>query len=179
MGGVFICTDLNWGGKCGYAVQPLDTCINLGSDWKAKISSFGPDLCTRCLAYGYIFCSFTLDLSAHSVLLSAGRVGAQCRACRRTVASISCRFGRSTIPAMPREGCIPSTRGTTKLGASSASTAAEQRLSRRIGVEVALELSSALFALASTLSLLLGSSCEGYYLYAHGTYWIHYLRVLL
>lgn len=51
VGGVFICTDINWGGTCGYAVQPLNTCIVLGSDWKDKISSFGPDKCTECRAW--------------------------------------------------------------------------------------------------------------------------------
>lgn len=48
IGGVYICENINWGGKCGYAVQPLNTCIKLGSDWKDKISSFGPDQCTQC-----------------------------------------------------------------------------------------------------------------------------------
>ncbi|KAL5521459.1 hypothetical protein ACEPAF_2207 [Sanghuangporus sanghuang] len=50
-GGVFICTELNWGGTCGYAVQPLNECIPLGSDWDKQISSFGPDPCTICFAY--------------------------------------------------------------------------------------------------------------------------------
>lgn len=49
VGGVYICEDINWGGKCGYAVQPLDTCIKLGGDWNRKISSFGPDPCTYCI----------------------------------------------------------------------------------------------------------------------------------
>ena len=35
-------------GTCGYAVQPLNTCIMLGDDWKNKISSFGPDPCQVC-----------------------------------------------------------------------------------------------------------------------------------
>lgn len=48
VGGVYICDDVHWGGKCGYAVQPLYTCIKLGSDWNKKISSFGPDPCTFC-----------------------------------------------------------------------------------------------------------------------------------
>ena len=47
-GGVELCTDINWGGTCGYAVQPLNTCIILGDDWKNKISSFGPDPCQVC-----------------------------------------------------------------------------------------------------------------------------------
>ena len=48
VGGVYICDGTDWTGKCGYAVQPLDTCIVLGSDWKKKIASFGPDQCTIC-----------------------------------------------------------------------------------------------------------------------------------
>ncbi|KAL5498849.1 hypothetical protein ACEPAH_2204 [Sanghuangporus vaninii] len=54
-GGVFICTDLNWGGTCGYAVQPLDECILLGSDWDKQISSFGPDPCTICFGVSFSF----------------------------------------------------------------------------------------------------------------------------
>ncbi|KAI5116313.1 hypothetical protein M0805_005521 [Coniferiporia weirii] len=48
IGGVYICTDINWGGTCGYAVQPINECIVLGSDWAYKISSFGPDKGTTC-----------------------------------------------------------------------------------------------------------------------------------
>ncbi|KAI5120972.1 hypothetical protein M0805_006644 [Coniferiporia weirii] len=57
VGGVFICTDINWGGTCGYAVQPIDECIILGSDWAYKISSFGPDECTTCFAYSQPSCA--------------------------------------------------------------------------------------------------------------------------
>jgi hypothetical protein len=32
-GGVYICTDVNWGGTCGYQVQPLNTCIHLDFPW--------------------------------------------------------------------------------------------------------------------------------------------------
>lgn len=53
-GGVYICTDVGWGGRCGYAVQPVHKCIVLGSDWSNQISSFGPDQCTSCLAYTYV-----------------------------------------------------------------------------------------------------------------------------
>ncbi|KAL5498848.1 hypothetical protein ACEPAH_2203 [Sanghuangporus vaninii] len=53
-GGVYICTDINWGGTCGYAVQPLDECIRLGPDWDGKISSFGPDPCTACVGYAFV-----------------------------------------------------------------------------------------------------------------------------
>ncbi|RPD53470.1 hypothetical protein L226DRAFT_614791 [Lentinus tigrinus ALCF2SS1-7] len=58
IGGVYICSGTNWGGECGYAVQPLDTCIVLGSDWKNKIASFGPDSCTMCFAYKTDNCAF-------------------------------------------------------------------------------------------------------------------------
>ncbi|KAI0703421.1 hypothetical protein BC835DRAFT_1023757 [Cytidiella melzeri] len=51
VGGVYICTDINWGGTCGYAVQAINQCIVLGSDWNKQISSFGPDECTICYAY--------------------------------------------------------------------------------------------------------------------------------
>ncbi|KAJ7199030.1 hypothetical protein GGX14DRAFT_373442, partial [Mycena pura] len=47
-GGVFICTDINWGGTCGYAVQPLDVCIFLTAPWFRTISSFGPDPGATC-----------------------------------------------------------------------------------------------------------------------------------
>lgn len=30
---VYICTDINWGGTCGYKVQPLTECIVLTSPW--------------------------------------------------------------------------------------------------------------------------------------------------
>jgi hypothetical protein len=32
-GGVYICTDVDWQGTCGYAVQPLNTCIHLDFPW--------------------------------------------------------------------------------------------------------------------------------------------------
>ncbi|KAJ7213493.1 hypothetical protein GGX14DRAFT_445308, partial [Mycena pura] len=47
-GGVFVCTDINWGGTCGYAVQPLQTCIVLAAPWLNAISSFGPDPGATC-----------------------------------------------------------------------------------------------------------------------------------
>ncbi|KAJ7218813.1 hypothetical protein C8J57DRAFT_1537328 [Mycena rebaudengoi] len=56
-GGVFICDELNWGGRCGYAVQPLDVCIQLGSDWTFQISSFRPDDGATCYAYSKNSCS--------------------------------------------------------------------------------------------------------------------------
>lgn len=49
VGGVYICTDVQWHGKCGYAVQPLNECIYLTSPWYKTISSFGPDPGTECL----------------------------------------------------------------------------------------------------------------------------------
>ncbi|KAE9410239.1 hypothetical protein BT96DRAFT_931039 [Gymnopus androsaceus JB14] len=49
-GGVYICTDINWGGECGYAVQALDACISLTSPWYDTISSFGPDSGAVCYA---------------------------------------------------------------------------------------------------------------------------------
>ncbi|KAJ7118539.1 hypothetical protein C8R43DRAFT_1112561 [Mycena crocata] len=55
-GGVKICTDINWGGTCGYAVQPLNTCIVLTSPWYHAISSFGPDHGAACFAYSQNNC---------------------------------------------------------------------------------------------------------------------------
>ncbi|KAJ7190654.1 hypothetical protein GGX14DRAFT_701775 [Mycena pura] len=55
-GGVFICTDINWGGTCGYAVQPLDVCIFLTAPWYRAISSFGPDPGATCFAYSQNSC---------------------------------------------------------------------------------------------------------------------------
>ncbi|KAF3941978.1 hypothetical protein ABW19_dt0209261 [Dactylella cylindrospora] len=49
VGGIYICTDINWGGTCGYKVQPLNTCIHLDSPWAYSISSFGPDHGTACV----------------------------------------------------------------------------------------------------------------------------------
>ncbi|OHE96103.1 hypothetical protein CORC01_08640 [Colletotrichum orchidophilum] len=43
VGGIYICTDFNWGGTCGYKVQPLGVCIVLTSPWLNSISSIGPD----------------------------------------------------------------------------------------------------------------------------------------
>ncbi|KAF8662054.1 hypothetical protein AX16_001239 [Volvariella volvacea WC 439] len=57
VGGVYICEHLNWGAPCGYAVQPIGQCIVLGSDWKNKISSFGPDPGTICFGYSQNSCS--------------------------------------------------------------------------------------------------------------------------
>ncbi|OHE96102.1 hypothetical protein CORC01_08639 [Colletotrichum orchidophilum] len=42
-GGVFITTDIGWGGTTGYAKQPYDLCIVLTSPWYHTISSIGPD----------------------------------------------------------------------------------------------------------------------------------------
>ncbi|KAI0346651.1 hypothetical protein BDW22DRAFT_789867 [Trametopsis cervina] len=56
VGGVYICSDVNWKGQCGYAVQQIGQCIRLGSDWNKKISSFGPDACTSCFATIYADC---------------------------------------------------------------------------------------------------------------------------
>ncbi|KAJ7703451.1 hypothetical protein B0H16DRAFT_1638706 [Mycena metata] len=50
-GGVFICTDLDWKGKCGYSVPPLNDCVLLASPWLDAISSFGPDPGSTCFAF--------------------------------------------------------------------------------------------------------------------------------
>ncbi|KAJ7306207.1 hypothetical protein DFH08DRAFT_824863 [Mycena albidolilacea] len=56
-GGVFICTDINFGGTCGFAVQQLGQCIVLTSPWYQTISSFGPDPGATCFAYSQNSCS--------------------------------------------------------------------------------------------------------------------------
>ncbi|EAU36832.1 predicted protein [Aspergillus terreus NIH2624] len=38
-GGVYICTDINWGGNCGFAKQPWDQCIQLDSPWDYNCGS--------------------------------------------------------------------------------------------------------------------------------------------
>ncbi|KAK6535511.1 hypothetical protein TWF694_001966 [Orbilia ellipsospora] len=43
LGGIYICTDANWYGTCGYAVQPLGVCIVLTDPYYHSISSMGPD----------------------------------------------------------------------------------------------------------------------------------------
>ncbi|CAK5267238.1 unnamed protein product [Mycena citricolor] len=56
-GGVFICTNINFSGTCGYAVQPLGVCITLTSPWYRTISSFGPDPGATCFAYSQNSCA--------------------------------------------------------------------------------------------------------------------------
>ncbi|KAG2417813.1 hypothetical protein HFD88_000912 [Aspergillus terreus] len=53
-GGVYICTDINWGGNCGFAKQPWDQCIQLDSPWWHSISSIGPDEYNAIVAYEYV-----------------------------------------------------------------------------------------------------------------------------
>ncbi|KAK6338198.1 hypothetical protein TWF730_002272 [Orbilia blumenaviensis] len=50
-GGIFITTDIYWGGTRGYKVQPFNTCIVLTAPWLYTISSFGPDQGTKCIFY--------------------------------------------------------------------------------------------------------------------------------
>ncbi|EJD37320.1 hypothetical protein AURDEDRAFT_173594 [Auricularia subglabra TFB-10046 SS5] len=56
--GIYICRDINWGEPCGYAQQPLNTCISLGADWWRKISSFGPDAGQKCYLYTSNRCKY-------------------------------------------------------------------------------------------------------------------------
>lgn len=58
VGGAFLCTDINWGGTCGHFTPALDQCVKLDAFWNKKVSSFGPDECTRCDAYGPDNCQF-------------------------------------------------------------------------------------------------------------------------
>ncbi|TAQ88274.1 hypothetical protein B7494_g3385 [Chlorociboria aeruginascens] len=53
-GGIFICTDIDWSGTCGYAKQPLGVCIVLTSPYKDTISSFGPDDGYAAVVYAFI-----------------------------------------------------------------------------------------------------------------------------
>ncbi|KAF2100439.1 hypothetical protein NA57DRAFT_54528 [Rhizodiscina lignyota] len=59
-GGIYICTDINWSGECGYKVQPLNTCIHLDDPWYHTISSFGPDQGTSCQMYSDKNCNFPI-----------------------------------------------------------------------------------------------------------------------
>ncbi|KAH8805250.1 hypothetical protein F5884DRAFT_754822 [Xylogone sp. PMI_703] len=43
VGGVFFCSDAGFQGDCGYAVQPLNTCIPITAPWDTDLSSIGPD----------------------------------------------------------------------------------------------------------------------------------------
>ncbi|KAJ7452264.1 hypothetical protein FB451DRAFT_1409418 [Mycena latifolia] len=56
-GGVYICTDINFSGTCGFAVQQLGQCIFLTSPWYQSISSFGPDPGATCFAYSQNSCN--------------------------------------------------------------------------------------------------------------------------
>lgn len=75
---MYICTDTDWKGRCGYAVQPLYQCITLGADWAYQISSFGPDVCTICTAFVCVFAyaaavaSLTQTFVQHAVLPDYG-----------------------------------------------------------------------------------------------------------
>jgi len=57
VGGIFICDQANWNGTCGFAVQPLKTCIVLGTDWNKKISSIGPDFGTVVVGFNATDCT--------------------------------------------------------------------------------------------------------------------------
>ncbi|KAH7316984.1 hypothetical protein B0I35DRAFT_461521, partial [Stachybotrys elegans] len=56
-GGVYICTNPNWGGQCGWAKQPWDQCIQLDAPWNDAISSIGPDEYNALVAYQYQNCN--------------------------------------------------------------------------------------------------------------------------
>ncbi|KAH8810664.1 hypothetical protein F5884DRAFT_854042 [Xylogone sp. PMI_703] len=43
VGGVFFASDIGFSGNTGYAVQLLDTCIDITAPWDITISSIGPD----------------------------------------------------------------------------------------------------------------------------------------
>lgn len=57
VGGIYLCTDINFSGTCGYKVQPLNTCIVLTSPYDLSISSFGPDKGTKCHLYSTHDCT--------------------------------------------------------------------------------------------------------------------------
>ncbi|KAK1768234.1 hypothetical protein QBC33DRAFT_619089 [Phialemonium atrogriseum] len=62
-GGVYICTDINWGGTCGYAKQPWNLCIQLDSPWYHTISSIGPDEYNAIVAYSDYSCGSSAQLA--------------------------------------------------------------------------------------------------------------------
>ncbi|KZV91921.1 hypothetical protein EXIGLDRAFT_769509 [Exidia glandulosa HHB12029] len=56
--GIYICTDVNWGGQCGYAQQPTNECISLQAPWWSAISSWGPDPGQKCYGYNSNLCKY-------------------------------------------------------------------------------------------------------------------------
>ncbi|KAJ6532313.1 hypothetical protein DFH09DRAFT_1326099 [Mycena vulgaris] len=56
-GGVLICTDINFIGTCGFAVQPFNTCISFTAPWYQSISNFGSDPGATCIAVAKITCN--------------------------------------------------------------------------------------------------------------------------
>ena len=92
LGGVFACTDINWAGKCMYTVYPLHQCVAIGSGWAGQISSFGPDQCTECIAYGYDSCPLIVYPSLIVAFLTGPRIARLVRAMTSS--------GSSSIPAM-------------------------------------------------------------------------------
>ncbi|KAF9885055.1 hypothetical protein FE257_000786 [Aspergillus nanangensis] len=65
-GGVYICTDINWGGTCGFAKQPWDVCIQLDSPWWHSITSIGPDEYNAIVAYEDYNCASSSTLTIWS-----------------------------------------------------------------------------------------------------------------
>ncbi|GJE96653.1 hypothetical protein PsYK624_128540 [Phanerochaete sordida] len=68
VGGAFLCTDINWSGTCGHFTPALGACVNLDSFWNKQVSSFGPDECTRCDAYGPTDCTFFIPGGSPSTI---------------------------------------------------------------------------------------------------------------
>jgi hypothetical protein len=43
LGGVYVCTQVNWRGICAYDVLPLHQCFDLAPMWAGEIAALGPD----------------------------------------------------------------------------------------------------------------------------------------
>ncbi|KAB2572406.1 hypothetical protein DBV05_g8942 [Lasiodiplodia theobromae] len=74
-GGIFITTDINWGGTTGYAIQPFDVCIRLDPPWYHTISSFGPDQGNAAVIYEDYDCNVlgpTINYPGYGNLLDIG-----------------------------------------------------------------------------------------------------------
>ncbi|KAF2109149.1 hypothetical protein BDV96DRAFT_585841 [Lophiotrema nucula] len=43
IGGLYMCTDIDFTGTCFYLIADIDQCYNMFPDWQVQLSSWGPD----------------------------------------------------------------------------------------------------------------------------------------
>ncbi|CAE6375705.1 unnamed protein product [Rhizoctonia solani] len=59
-GGVYFCTDADWKGQCLYVAGFKDNqCVNFGTEFSNKVTSFGPDKGLACLLWSEWDCKGT------------------------------------------------------------------------------------------------------------------------